>query len=386
MMHDTYSPPRRGGVARSAGVVSSAETSRRSDHPVCAFGASSSPLRGGEYYLVLIILFALGASMPFQAKPPLPTGLLFDDVYLQHLSGDTGHPERPERLTAIRDGLEQAGLLKSLFRIEPRRVTERELELVHKPSYIELVRRELSGFEGLKELSTGDTLASPESLQTAEFAAGGVLNAVEAVMAGKVKNAFAAVRPPGHHATPDRGMGFCIFNNVAIAARYLQSKHRIGRVLIVDWDYHHGNGTQDTFYNDGSVFYFSTHHYGAYPGSGSAAQTGEGPGAGKILNVPMPPGAGDKEFLQVFETRLVPAARNFKPDFILISAGFDSMRDDLLGLFDITPEGFAAMTRVVMKLADEFSRGRVVSVLEGGYRLDGLAESVVAHVKALQGN
>ena len=346
----------------------------------------SPPPRGGEYFLVLIILFALGASMPFQAKPPLPTGLLFDDVYLQHLSGDTGHPERPERLTAIRDGLEQAGLLKSLFRIEPRRVTERELELVHKPSYIELVRRELSGFEGLKELSTGDTLASPESLQTAEFAAGGVLNAVEAVMAGKVKNAFAAVRPPGHHATPDRGMGFCIFNNVAIAARYLQSKHRIGRVLIVDWDYHHGNGTQDTFYNDGSVFYFSTHHYGAYPGSGSAAQTGEGPGAGKILNVPMPPGAGDKEFLQVFETRLVPAARNFKPDFILISAGFDSMRDDLLGLFDITPEGFAAMTRVVLKLADEFSRGRVVSVLEGGYRLDGLAESVVAHVKALQGN
>ena len=386
MMHDTYSPPRRGGVARSAGVVSSAETSRWSDHPVCAFGASSSPLRGGEYYLVLIILFALGASMPFQAKPPLPTGLLFDDVYLQHLSGDTGHPERPERLTAIRDGLEKAGLLNTLYRIEPRRVTERELELVHKPSYIELVRRELSGFEGLKELSTGDTLASPESLQTAEFAAGGVLNAVEAVMSGKVKNAFAAVRPPGHHATPDRGMGFCIFNNVAIAARYLQSKHRIGRVLIVDWDYHHGNGTQDTFYNDGSVFYFSTHHYGAYPGSGSAAQTGEGPGAGKILNVPMPPGAGDKEFLQAFETRLVPAARNFKPDFILISAGFDSMRDDLLGLFDITPDGFAAMTRVVMKLADEFSRGRLVSVLEGGYRLDGLAESVVAHVKVLEGN
>src|SRR5437870_10121064 len=158
--------------------------------------------------LVGIMLFALGASVPFQQKPAgaLPTGLLFDDVYLQHLSGDTGHPERPERLTAIRDGLEQAGLLNTLYRIEPRRVTERELELVHKPSYIELVRRELSGFEGLKELSTGDTLASPESLQTAEFAAGGVLNAVEAVMAGKVKNAFAAVRPPGHHATPDRGM------------------------------------------------------------------------------------------------------------------------------------------------------------------------------------
>src|SRR5262249_35470760 len=204
-------------------------------------------------------------------------------------------------------------------------------------------------------------------------------------MTGKVKNAFAAVRPPGHHATPDRGMGFCIFNNVAIAARYLQSKHGIGRVLIVDWDYHHGNGTQDIFYNDGSVFYFSTHHYGAYPGSGSRQETGAGPGAGKILNVPMPPGAGDAQFLQAFETQLVPAMRSFKPDFILISAGFDSMSRDLLGQFDITPKGYAALTRVVVKLADEFSHARLVSVLEGGYRLDGLAESVVAHVKALQG-
>src|SRR3989442_11094347 len=199
MMHDTYSPPRR----------------------------------GGEYFLVLIILFALGASMPFQAKRPLPTGLLFDDVYLQHLSGDTGHPERPERLTAIRDGLEQAGLLKSLFRIEPRRVTERELELVHKPSYIELVRRELSGFEGLKELSTGDTLASPESLQTAEFAVGGVLNAVEAVIAREVKNAFAAVRAPRHHPTPDPRQGFCIFHNLALAAPHLQSKHRLRRRVVL---------------------------------------------------------------------------------------------------------------------------------------------------------
>src|SRR2546427_1532521 len=177
----------------------------------------SPPPRGGEYFLVLIILFALGASMPFQAKPPLPTGLLFDDVYLQHLSGDTGHPERPERLTAIRDGLEQAGLLKSLFRIEPRRVTERELELVHKPSYIELVRRELSGFEGLKELSTGDTLASPESLQTAEFAVGGVLNAVEAGMAGEGENAFAAALAPRPPAPPAPGLGFFYFKKFAPA-------------------------------------------------------------------------------------------------------------------------------------------------------------------------
>jgi len=385
-MAHAYSPLRRGGAARQL------NRSWRAASPLAA-GASSPPLRGGEYIvfctaLALILLLTLGASMPFQQEPAgkLRTGLLWDDVYLRHLSGNTDHPERPERLTAIRDGLEQAGLLSTLYRIEPRRVTQTELELVHKPSYIDLVRSELSGFQGLKELSTGDTLASPDSLETAEFAAGGVLNVVDAVMTGKVRNAFAAVRPPGHHATPDRGMGVCIFNNVAIAARYLEKKRGIGRVLIVDWDYHHGNGTQDTFYNDGSVFYFSTHHYGAYPGTGSPAQTGQGAGAGKILNVAMPVGAGDAEFLRVFETRLVPAARNFKPDFILISAGFDSMRDDLLGHFDITPEGYAAMTRIVMKLADEFSRGRLVSVLEGGYRLDGLAESVAAHVRALEGN
>jgi acetoin utilization deacetylase AcuC-like enzyme len=326
--------------------------------------------------LIAILLLALGAQ----------TGFLFDDVYLRHLAGNTDHPERSERLIAIRDGLERAGVLKTLYRISPRRVTDQELELVHKSSYVALVRRELTNVRGFKELSTGDTVVSADSLRAAEFAAGGVLNVVDAVMAGKVRNAFAAVRPPGHHATPDRGMGFCIFNNVAIAARYLQKKHGIGRVLIVDWDYHHGNGTQDIFYNDGSVFYFSTHHYGAYPGTGSVAETGQGPGAGKILNVPMPPGAGDAQFLQVFENRLVPAARSFKPDFILISAGFDSMRNDLLGQFDITPQGFAAMTRVVKKLADEFSHGRLVSVLEGGYRLDGLAESVAAHIKALQEN
>ena len=336
-----------------------------------------------------IMLLAVAVSLALQVKPPVispkkGTGLLFDEVYLGHLAGNTGHPERPERLIAIRDGLEKAGLLKSLYRIAPRRVTDQELTLVHKPSYVALVRRELSNLEGLRELSTGDTMVSPKSLQAAELAAGGVLNVVDAVMAGKVRNAFAAIRPPGHHATPDRGMGFCIFNNVAIAARYLQKKHGVGRVLIVDWDYHHGNGTQDIFYNDGSVFYFSTHHYGAYPGTGSAQETGAGPGAGKILNVPMPPGAGDAQFLQAFETKLVPAARNFKPDFILVSAGFDSMRKDLLGQFDISPQGFAAMTRVVVSLADEFSHGRLVSVLEGGYRLDGLAESVVAHVKALQ--
>jgi acetoin utilization deacetylase AcuC-like enzyme len=343
----------------------------------------------GAITLVLSMVFAC-EMMPAQPQRPVPstyskpTGFLYDDIYLRHLSGNTGHPERPERLIAIREALDKAGLIQTLYPIKPRRVTEEELELVHKPSYIALVRRELSRVQGTRELSTGDTLVSAGSLEAAEFAAGGVLNAVDAVMQGKVKNVFAAVRPPGHHATPTRGMGFCIFNNVAIAARYVQKKYGVQRVLIVDWDYHHGNGTQETFYEDGSVFYFSTHHYGAYPGTGSPTETGAGKGAGKILNVPLPPRASDAQIVEAFQTKLVPAARNFKPEFILISAGFDGMRNDLLGVFDITPAGFASVTRIVADLAKELCQGRLVSVLEGGYRLDGLAETVLAHIEVLR--
>ena len=311
------------------------------------------------------------------------TGLVLDDAYLRHLPNDTGHPERPGRLTAIRNALEEKGLLRGLHSIAPRAATRAELSLVHSPSYLALVWRELTDVEGLAELSTGDTLVSPDSLEVALLAAGGVLEAVDAVVSGKVKSAFCAVRPPGHHATRDRGMGFCIFNNIAVAARYLQQAHGIERVLIVDWDYHHGNGTQDIFYEDGSVFYFSTHDLGAYPGTGHPADPGAGNGIGRTLNVPLPVGAGDEDIVKAFESKLIPAGREFKPEFILISAGFDAMRDDLLGRFDVTPEGFAQLTHLVAGLADQFSQGRIVSVLEGGYRLDGLGENVAAHLTAL---
>ena len=193
-------------------------------------------------------------------------------------------------------GLETAGLSKDLNPIRSRPATDDELALVHDRAYIDLVKRELTNVTGVKQLSTGDTDVTAGSLAAARAAAGGVLNAVDNVMSGRLKNAFCAVRPPGHHATRNRGMGFCIFNNVAIAARYLQKMHGIGRVLIVDFDYHHGNGTQDIFYEDDSVFYFSTHHYGAYPGTGSAAETGAGKGVGTTLNVPLPPGAGDADY------------------------------------------------------------------------------------------
>jgi acetoin utilization deacetylase AcuC-like enzyme len=317
-------------------------------------------------------------------KAPPRTGLLLDEVYLRHLAGNTGHPERPERLTAIRDALGRAGLLRRLLRIEPRAATRSELSLAHSVSYLETIGRELTSVHGLAELSTGDTLVSSGSLEAAKFAAGGVLQAVDKVMAGTLNSAFCAVRPPGHHATRDRGMGFCVFNNVAVAARYVQKTHHARRVLIVDWDYHHGNGTQDIFYEDGSVFYFSTHHLGAYPGTGDPVETGRSEGRGTTLNVPLPIGAGDDQIIDAFETRLLPAAHQFKPEFIFISAGFDAMRNDLLGYFDVTPPGFAAITGLVTGLAGELCQGRVVSVLEGGYRLDGLGESVVEHVKKLE--
>jgi acetoin utilization deacetylase AcuC-like enzyme len=338
------------------------------------------------FSLLGLLLFGVLIAMVSSREPQSSkTGLLYDDVFLRHLAGVSGHPERPERLTSVRDGLDRAGLLKSLHRIATRRVTDEELALVHTPAYLTLVRRELTNLKGPAELSTGDTVITEGSLETAQFAAGGVLNAVDAVMTKTVRNAFCATRPPGHHATPSQGMGFCLYNNVAIAARYAQKKHGVKRVLIVDWDYHHGNGTQDTFYEDDSVVIVDTHHYGAYPGTGNPAETGRGKALGTKHNVPMSPGAGDKEFLEAFKNTLVPAARAAKPDLILISAGFDGMRNDLLGVFDITPEGFAAMTRIVVDLANELCEGRVVSVLEGGYRLDGLADSVVAHVKVLQG-
>jgi acetoin utilization deacetylase AcuC-like enzyme len=313
-----------------------------------------------------------------------PTGLLLDDTFLRHLPGRTGHPECPERLVAIDGRLRAAPWFSSLSLISSRIAAEEELALAHEPDYLALVARETTGVAGLRQLSTGDTIVSRDSLDVARLATGGVLAAAESVMSGSIHNAFCAVRPPGHHATTDRGMGFCIFNHVAVAARYVQKTYNLEKVLIVDWDYHHGNGTQDIFYEDPAVFYFSTHHYGAYPGTGAPSERGGGPGLGTTLNVPLPVGCRDDQIFEALEKLLLPAAQSFHPDFIFVSAGFDAMRGDLLGCFDVTPEGFASVTRLVKSLAEECCRGRLVSVLEGGYRLDGLAECVAAHVDVLQ--
>jgi acetoin utilization deacetylase AcuC-like enzyme len=304
------------------------------------------------------------------------TGLAADPLCKEHRTGSR-HPERPERFDAALDALKGLPLLA----IKPRVATEDEISLCHGLKYIRLVEREVS--TGLHELSTGDTIISARSLDAASRATGATLNAVDAVFNKKANNAFCIVRPPGHHASSNRGMGFCIFNNIAIAARYAQRKYGVRRVLIADWDVHHGNGTQDIFYTDGTVFFFSTHQHPWYPGTGAPDETGEGAGAGMIMNCPLPAGSGRKEILGAFERMLVPAAKRVKPELVLISAGFDSREGDPLGNFLLTDTDFADLTRIMLEIADQSAGGRLVSVLEGGYSLTGLASAVRAHVQAL---
>ncbi len=300
----------------------------------------------------------------------------------QALHSDGRHPERPERYQAIHSALEQAGIVKRFTAIPSRAATEDELATCHTREYIATARRDIT--RGLRTLSTGDTAISPKTFDVAANAAGGALNAIDAVITGKAKNAFCLLRPPGHHATPDRGMGFCVFNNVAIAARYAQRKHALDRILIVDWDVHHGNGTQDIFYADGSVLFFSTHQHPWYPGTGMRDETGEGKGKGRILNRPLAAGAGRDEILGAFRDTLQPGADAFKPDLVILSAGFDSRHDDPLGQFRLTDDDFAELTRVMLEVADKHAKGRLVSVLEGGYNLNGIGPAVTAHVKTLE--
>jgi acetoin utilization deacetylase AcuC-like enzyme len=315
------------------------------------------------------------------SKKQLPTGLVYSPAYKQHDTG-AGHPESPERCDAIMSALAAKEFEGKLQRIEPRMATEDEIRLCHSALYVETAKRDISS--GRHVLSTGDTTVCEKSFDIALLAAGGVCSAVDEVLAGNVKNAFCVVRPPGHHAMPSIGMGFCVFNNVAIAARYAQHRHQIGKVLIVDWDVHHGNGTQTIFYEDGSVFFFSTHLFPWYPGTGSEDETGRGKGLGCILNCPFPPGADRDEIVGAFTDKLVPAADRFKPDLVMISAGFDSCEGDPLGRFRLTDDDFAELTRIVLAIAREHAGGRVISVLEGGYDLYGLATASVAHVRALR--
>jgi len=314
--------------------------------------------------------------MPDEAK----TGFLYDDIYLKHLTGN-GHPEAPERLTVIFNRLKEKGLCGQLYALKSSPAPLEWITTVHSSEYVERVRE--SCRKGVKYLDTMDVPICEKSYDAAVAAVGGVLSAVDAVIDGEIENAFCAVRPPGHHAMRDTAMGFCIFNNIAIAARYVQNKYLLERVLIVDWDVHHGNGTQAAFYDDPNVLYFSVHQYPFYPMTGDESERGMGKGMNYNINIPMAAGCGDSEYKEAFAEILKPAALAFEPEFVLISAGFDAQEADLLGGMGVTAEGFAELTRIVKELAERCCEGRVVSILEGGYNLENLPDAVEAHIRVL---
>ena len=311
------------------------------------------------------------------------TGIVRDERYIDHITDDY-HPENPNRLKSIYAMLQQDDMEGLFTDITPRLATRKELEMVHLPSYIDLIAS--TAGQPARRLDP-DTVASPQSYEAACLAVGGVLEAIEAVLQGKVDNAFALFRPPGHHAERNRAMGFCIFNNIAIGAKYAMGAHGIERILIIDWDVHHGNGTQNAFYADRRALYFSTHRYGFfYPGTGDPAEVGAGEAEGFTINVPMSPGSGDAEYGNVFLHLLRPITLAYKPQIILISAGFDTYSRDPLGGMSMTERGYARLTNITMDIARETCSGKIVIALEGGYDLAGLASSVEAVLKELKGD
>ena len=306
-------------------------------------------------------------------------GLVSHPDYLKHDTG-FGHPERPDRLRAITEHLEATGLGRELQSVQPRQADPSWLEKVHTPDHVANVKARSEG--GLDCMEDFETMLCPLSFDIARLAVGGAFAAVDAVMESRADTVFCAMRPPGHHAERDRAMGFCLFNTVAIAARYIQETCGLERVAILDWDVHHGNGTQHIFEQDPTVFYFSTHQYPHYPGTGSIHETGIGPGKGATLNVPMEAGAGDDHYLRAFDERLLPALETFRPEFLILSAGFDAHTDDPLSATRVTETGFVEMTRRALSIAQTCAGGRLISVLEGGYG-GGLSRSVEAHLQAL---
>ena len=315
------------------------------------------------------------------AEIPPPTGFVYHVDYLKHDAG-RGHPERPARVSSIADRLRNDPLGSALVQIEPRPAAETWVSQVHPPQYLRALEKASANAPTALD---PDTTVSAHSYRVALLATGGALAAVDAIMARDIRNAFVASRPPGHHAFPSRATGFCLINHVAVATRYVQQKYGLRRVLIIDWDAHHGNATQDFFYADASVLYFSTHQHPHYPGTGRSDETGRGAGRGTNINVPLPAGAGDAEVIRAFETQLIPAAQAFRPEFVLISAGFDSHAGDPLAGFEISTAGFVELTKIAMQIADEFAAGRLVSILEGGYNLANLANASLAHVSTLAG-
>ena len=306
--------------------------------------------------------------------------LMYSDEYLKHDTG-RGHPENPERLKSIISHLSGSDLMKYLVILEPEPSPLKWIMEVHSEEYINSIKKHSE--EGTPFIDSLDNVISRESYRISLLAVGGVLNAVDNVMEGKFEKAFCLIRPPGHHALRNEAMGFCFFNNVAVAAKYLIKKYNLSRILIVDWDVHHGNGTQDAFYDDPKVFYFSIHQHPLYPGSGMESEIGRGKGKGFTMNVPVPPGTKDDTYIRVFSEELFLRAVDYNPQFILISAGFDAHKEDPIAQILLSENVYGSITDVVCRIADKCCEGKIVSVLEGGYNLKFLPVCVAEHLKSL---
>ena len=308
------------------------------------------------------------------------TGLIVDPLFEQHDTGP-GHPERPARAERVRRRIIDDGFAKRGHPLPLVSATDEQLHRVHDPAYVRRVAEACAARQ--TSLDSTDTAICPESESIARQAAGSVAGLCAAVARGELRRGFAAVRPPGHHAERDLAMGFCLFNNVAVAARTLTAEHGLGRVLIVDWDVHHGNGTQHIFEQAPDVFYFSCHQWPLYPGTGARHERGQGPGEGTTLNVPLAPGSADEAFLGALRDELLPAAERFRPEFVIVSAGFDAHVEDPLANLEVSTAAYTEATRVLCDLAERLAGGRLVSVLEGGYDLDALGDCVATHLEIL---
>lgn len=334
----------------------------------------------GGYFSISLLLPILAVAQ----VTTKPVAMLYDPAMLLHDTGP-GHPERPERLSTVVDYLKQQPVNAELLWPKIAPATDETIMLVHSAQYLNKVKQEVSNIEPNKYtvLSTGDTVLSPQTLTAARYAVGAVVQGVDMVMQRNVRSGFALVRPPGHHASRNTGMGFCVFNNVAIAANHLKQHYGLKRILIVDFDVHHGNGTQAIFEADPSVYYFSVHQSPLYPGTGDAEEIGIDAGEGSIKNIPLLPGSGDAEILQAFNDELIPAMQTYQPEFILVSAGIDSHRGDLLGSLEYTSKGYGAITAALIKLSQQYSQSRLFFTLEGGYHLPNLKGAIEVIIQSL---
>ncbi len=312
----------------------------------------------------------------------MKTGIIWDELFLEH---DTGpyHPERKERLISIQQGLQSYLHTADFLKLKPRAASESELELVHSKSHIQNIQR--TAGKDHTQLDP-DTVASAKSYEVALHAVGSVLVMTDLLFSGEIQNGFAFVRPPGHHAEPNRAMGFCLFSNVAIGAAYALEKHKLSRVLVIDFDVHHGNGTQKAFYDKREVLYISTHQFPLYPGTGDFQEIGSGPGQGYTVNLPLPAETEDDTYNLIFEKIIFPIGDAYKPQLVMVSAGYDAYIDDPLAGMNVSPEGFAGITRTIIALAEKVCEGKVIFVLEGGYHLKGLQQCVVKTLDELTGH